>query len=76
MAKLKPAEGGWVKIDGHKWVAAIRKAGVPFDGMVYNDRTYAPRWVNDAIKLYESNSGYADMDLAEFLKRMNPKGPL
>lgn len=65
--------GGWIKIKGNAdLLNAIRAAKVPQDGMVVLNSMYVPRWVKEALDLYNSNEGYAEMGLTEFLFRMNP----
>lgn len=62
---------GWVQIYGEDLVRTVRESGVPYDGMVMKQNTYVPRWVYDAIQNFQKN-GYADMTLAEFLKKLKP----
>lgn len=64
---------GWVKLAGNPDVIqAIKEAGVPSDGLVVNWQTWVPRWVKDAVTLYQKSGGYADMTLAQFLQKMRP----
>jgi hypothetical protein len=65
-------QAGLIKMPDLHTALAVREAGVKNQVVATRYDIYAPAWVLEAIKTYQSNQGYADMSLAEFLRKMDP----
>lgn len=73
--KTKGISNGWVKIHvDHTLRATLKQAGVWSDKMKDSmSQVWVPRWVRDAVKLYNKGEGFAGLSMAEFLSSMNPE---
>lgn len=72
--KAKRVSNGWVKISvSNDLRTSLKQAGVWSDKMKDNmPAVWVPRWVRDAIKIYNKGEGFAGLSLTEFLSSMNP----
>lgn len=46
----------------------VLASGVTYEQ--YLGAMWVPRWIHDAIRMYLSKDGFADMPLSEYLKKM------
>lgn len=65
-------EAGWIQMDYPTYTSAIKKAGIKYDIRATGFTMWVPRWVDDAIKQYQKNSGYGGMTLPQYLEKMKP----
>jgi len=72
--KIKRTSNGWVKMSVDSNLRdSLKKAGVWSDKMKDHMHTvWVPRWVRDAVKLYNKGEGFAGLSMSEFLSSMNP----
>lgn len=59
--------------DDHRLKQGIQEGVVPGKMVPSGYHYYIPKWVKDAIALYDKDQGYAAMDLTEFIEKMRPE---
>lgn len=64
---MKPAKSGYFQVDADHELD-VKNSGVEFARWL--GAMWVPRWVHDAIGMYCSKGGFADMSLSEYLRKM------
>lgn len=67
----------WVRLGSTDDITAIRLASMPVELVPEHFGVWTPKWVSDIVSAYrnnteESSGGFADLTLAEFLKKTRP----
>jgi len=63
----------WVIVNNKQHMDAIRESKIVQDGLTSQMYIWVPRWVKQAISMYETNEGYAGLSLSEYLAIMTPE---